>query len=175
MKLALIAFCLVVGLRAPIQAEYSSEAPKEGTYYPQGFGGPALPISPLSAAIGRNDVAEVQKLLDHGADPNQKMPDGTAPLHQAIYREDLRICRLLLEHGADPNVVIEPASGRYSNKWTPIFFAVHLQKPNFVQELLKHGAKADLRDATGKSLLQLALQTHNTEIITLIKSHLTRS
>lgn len=57
---------------------------------------------PLFAALLREDAAEVERLLQEGADPNAPAPDGSLPLPYAIMARSLGLTRSLLEHGADP-------------------------------------------------------------------------
>jgi ankyrin repeat protein len=68
---------------------------------------------PISAAAGRNDLALVRLLLEHGADPSA--PEHGAPrglaLWTAVHERRRDMVRLLLEHGADPNGMVE-SSGR---------------------------------------------------------------
>lgn len=141
-------------------------------YYPNGVNGPAIPIPPLYAAVGAGNFSRVKLLLESGADPNVVIPTGWAPIHQAIY-ENIEILRLLLEHGANPNLAVAPISG-YSNKWTPLFFAVSLRKAESVAELLKYGADWNRIDANGESIAQLALDTKDQRIIELIRQAATR-
>ncbi|KAJ7274605.1 ankyrin repeat-containing domain protein [Mycena rebaudengoi] len=42
-------------------------------------------------------------LLEKGADPNRRSPDGDNPLRIACWKRHREIVRLLIEHGADPN------------------------------------------------------------------------
>ena len=59
----------------------------------------------LLTAIKRGDLAEVERLLDRGANINAQNAtrDGWTPLHWACQRGCLHIARLLLEKGADVN------------------------------------------------------------------------
>jgi ankyrin repeat protein len=64
---------------------------------------------PISAAARRNDLAMVQLLLDHGADPS--LPEEGAPLGQAlwiaVYQRQPEMAKLLLKFGANPNTAPE--------------------------------------------------------------------
>ncbi len=56
----------------------------------------------LCYAAGRNDVTDVRRLLDAGADPNALGGlDETPPLHWAVWRGSAEAARLLVERGAD--------------------------------------------------------------------------
>ena len=55
----------------------------------------------------RNDVAAVQWLLDHGADPNARWSHWEAevtPLHLAASQGHADVVRLILAAGADPSI-----------------------------------------------------------------------
>jgi ankyrin repeat protein len=56
----------------------------------------------LCYAAGRNDVTEVRRLLDAGADPNALGGlDETPPLHWAVWRGNAEAARILVARGAD--------------------------------------------------------------------------
>jgi hypothetical protein len=57
---------------------------------------------PLMAAILREDAAEMEQLLEAGADPNAPTPDGSLPLLLAVSVRNPELTRRLLAHGADP-------------------------------------------------------------------------
>ncbi len=138
-------------------------------YYPNGPLGPALAIPPLYAAVGRGDVREVKLLVENGADPNKRIQTGWAPVHQAIYTTD-EILRLLLNHGADPNLPIGPDAKGYSNKCTPLYLAVYLRKREMVQTLLYFGADPVRVNSSGKSVIDVAHETKDSSIISLIEA-----
>src|SRR5262249_52790058 len=57
----------------------------------------------LFAAIRRNDTAAVELLLQSGADPNARDPEGATALMYASIHSAAPLMRLLLSNGADPN------------------------------------------------------------------------
>lgn len=58
-------------------------------------------ITPLNAAIKEQDIEEVRRLIDAGADINEVNAKGNAPLHFAAAYGTEGIVNLLLERGAD--------------------------------------------------------------------------
>jgi ankyrin repeat protein len=59
-------------------------------------------MTPLSCAIASPRGAQVAGLLlQHGADPNFRLSDGTTPLHTAVASGDPAMVSLLLAHSAD--------------------------------------------------------------------------
>jgi ankyrin repeat protein len=105
---------------------------------------------PFFAAIDfakySGDKSLVQLFIKQGANVNmvQKTKNGqldlSTPLLQAIWHGDLSMVQLLISSGADINkkIVIDHA-GKIR---TPLNFALDANKPEIVQYLLQHGAKA---------------------------------
>ena len=59
----------------------------------------------LAQAIAQIDTARIQEAVDHGADVNEKLPDGTPPLIKAVEMEDDSLVSLLLTLGAEVDQV----------------------------------------------------------------------
>ncbi len=62
--------------------------------------------TPLTIAASESELGIVTLLLNQGADPDLRRPDGWTPLMLAAFRGDAARVRLLLEHGADPTVTM---------------------------------------------------------------------
>ena len=107
-------------------------------------------VMEMDEAIMQHDKAKVEALLKSGSDPNKRNPSGNTPLLAAM-KCDVEIVRLLLDNGADPNM-----RTKSSNQWTPIFSAAYYGRDDLVSELLRHGAKVNIVDVTGKSPLWYA-------------------
>ena len=98
---------------------------------------PALPTPPLMRAVLYSDVAEVQRLLDEGADPDATNDAGATALMWSA-GDDAKT-RLLLEYGADPN--IQSDHGK-----TALFVAAGRRGgASVVKMLLDYGASASLK------------------------------
>jgi len=66
----------------------------------QGLGG-QLAAPPLHVAIAKGHIETVRVLLEYGADPNLKDPQGWTPLHWALHvASSITIVHMLLEGGA---------------------------------------------------------------------------
>src|SRR5580765_8750778 len=97
--------------------------------------GPPRAWSPLSEAVGRNDVAAMKALLEttprSADDPRELMM-------WAARNGAVDAIALLASRGVDVN---ERDAGR--NHWTPLQHAVHTQQPAAVRALLEWGANPD--------------------------------
>ncbi len=110
---------------------------------------------PLALAVerGNKDIAEF--LLNNGADPN-KSPEA---LIYAVKNERMDLVKLLLEKDADPNK--SPKA---------LIYAVQNGKMDLVKLLLEKGADPNVTDATGCSMLSIALKEGHAEIAKLFLS-----
>lgn len=90
----------------------------------------------------------VQKLLEAGPDRNVRQEDDQVPLHCAGLSEHGQVKRnivaLLCEGEAGPHIDAQDVDGR-----PPIFD--FLDDPICIQTLVKHGARVDLLDSSGRS------------------------
>ncbi|KAM3841033.1 protein phosphatase 1 regulatory subunit 16A isoform 1-T3 [Vipera latastei] len=87
----------------------------------------------LLEAASRNDVEEVQQLLQSGISPNLCNEDGLTALHQCCIDNYGRIVELLLEAGADANACD-------SELWTPLHAAATCGHLPLVGLLIERGA-----------------------------------
>ena len=62
--------------------------------------------TPLTCAITDASLKVIQLLLDHGAEPDLRRPDGWTPLMLGAFRGDLNILGALLAQGADATVTL---------------------------------------------------------------------
>ena len=106
--------------------------------------------SPLYHAVRAGSTQIVQRLLDHGADPNQ--PEHLAPhgraLHEAAAKNNIELVKMLLEAGANPNGDVD-SSGN----------VMHINKvknPNNYETvealLITHGARRASYDFSDEEL-----------------------
>ena len=117
-------------------------------------------LSPASSELieiaGNGDVAQVQQLLDAGADVNAQDGDGSTALVNAAWLSDIATVRLLLDRGAQVNA---PKGGM-----TPLMVALRgyskdadlEEKMATAKLLLEHGAHVQARDERGMTPLMWA-------------------
>ena len=116
----------------------------------------------LCAAVKKRDLKEVQKLLDKGADINDKTIDGDTVLHVACYEGFADLVNQLLEHFARPNARDE--SGR-----TPLHIAAARGHMELCKILVNHRAKIHERDDFGNTPLKEATVAGHKEIVKYLR------
>ncbi len=96
---------------------------------------------------------EYQELPEFQGTPlksvNQQGGFKSTPLHIAIYREKPDEVRIFLQAKADPN-----ASGEYGER--PLQVAVNCGNTEIVEQLLRAGARCELKDDKGMDAWQVA-------------------
>lgn len=107
-------------------------------------------MSPLEAigSICSDDRATrmAALLLDHGADPNYKEPNGNTALFEACDENRPMLVQILVEHGA--NVDAQNANGM-----TPLQVAAMYGRKAIAEVLINHGADVNARDPNGNTAL----------------------
>lgn len=114
-----------------------------------------------SAVYGRLEIA--QALLDAGANPNQSTIEGRSALMAAVHNRHISVVELLLQHGADTNQ-------QSNDGWSPLFYAAWNGDITLVEMLLTAGARQDLISTAGMSVVDIAQQRNNQQIIDLLNS-----
>jgi hypothetical protein len=114
------------------------------------------------ARVGR--LADVERLLAQGADPNTVDVDGEAPLHAAARWGHTAVVEALLLQGADPRI-----SALYG--MTPLHVAVEESQLGATRALLESGADANVRDMFGASPLHQAAAQGNQVLATLLLAY----
>jgi ankyrin repeat protein len=94
-------------------------------------------LTPLFFAARSGDVESAQVLIAAGADPNDRLPDGTSVLVFAAYCGRANVGALLLEKGADPD---DMGIG-----YSALHAAILKSDVQLVQALLAHGANPNIR------------------------------
>lgn len=121
----------------------------------------------LTIAASGGDLAVLELLLAHGADPNCPWAtDGSAPLyailHWAVQSDGIR---WLLEHGADPDPVFTPTGA------TPLHLAAMRWDVALVELLLARGADISRPRRDGRTPYALAQLNGNRAVADWLAAH----
>jgi hypothetical protein len=107
--------------------------------------------TPLIQAARAGDIAQLEKLLAEGANPDQRVGvNGWTPLMHAIHKGQKESVRVLVQHGADVNA-------KTQNRGTALIEAAGYGYADIVATLLKAGADPDVRDKDGYTALKRAI------------------
>jgi ankyrin repeat protein len=116
--------------------------------------------TPLTAAALRGHVEIVRYLLDEGARPGLRDPQGWSALELACLHGHLGTVSLLLAHGADAGAA-EPAWGM-----TPLMRASEYGHADIVALLLTHGCgDIDRQDTRGVTALHYACNNGDAGVV----------
>ena len=116
--------------------------------------------TPLMLAAITNQLDLAKKLIDRGADVNQK---GWTPLHYAATKGNIEIMRLLIENHA----YLDAES---PNGTTPLMMAAHYGTPMATKLLLEEGADPRIRNQLGINALEFARKANKPESAQYIES-----
>ncbi len=125
----------------------------------------------LKIATRRWDLARVQLLLEHDANPNGTDQMGHAALYHATNADvPLRIVdgravvELLLRYGADPKWASGPG------RCTPLHMTARRGHVGLAEALLDAGAEIEARDSKGETSLRRAVNCGHSAVVELLLS-----
>jgi hypothetical protein len=135
---------------------------------------PPQPVAPTPAArptsgglheaIARGDYATGLKLIEDGADINEKDPGaGASPLHYAVMKGKLPMIDLLISRGAD-------IGSRTKTGTTPLHTAVLYSRLAAAELLMDAGADVNAQSGSGATPLRLAEAAKNVPMAELLRS-----
>lgn len=116
-------------------------------------------------AAAKGNVKAIERLYNEGEDINEPDDMGISALICAVNFNQKESLLALLKSGADINAV----DNEFGN--TALHHAIEQGSLSFTRILLEKGADVSLQNKDGNTPLDLALKTHNQEMIDLIKSH----
>ena len=121
-------------------------------------------LTPLQLSALHGDVAEVNRLLSGGADPDEADRYGWSPLHFGVPLAGLEMVWVLLAAGADP-------AARGGGGATPLMLAASQSSVRVVSALLGAGADPNTRDEeSGSTPLHYAVEYQEENLLPVITS-----
>ncbi|EWZ86563.1 hypothetical protein FOWG_10125 [Fusarium oxysporum f. sp. lycopersici MN25] len=120
--------------------------------------------SALHWAFYYKQHSAIRLLIEHGANVNEKDPEGWTPLIQAICEKNEDLVWLLIKKGAQ--VDQKDAKG-----WLPLHYAIEFRSTGVVWLLILNGADVKLRHINIPSVLDLALQKAEYSFAWLLCQH----
>lgn len=131
-----------------------------------------LDIARFFHAVDSGDDEAVRRMVRAGVDVNARdqgwpksTTEGRTALVDVSWTEDNEMLETLLEVGADPNLGDEMQR-------VPLWAAIQRGDAVTVKRLLDRGARLDVVDWSGTSLLDRARQRENAEIIRLLEERM---
>ena len=103
-------------------------------------------------------AADVQTMLNSGADVHAKADDGWTPLHSAALLANAKVISIFVKAGADVNA-------KADNGWTPLHSAAWNEHAEVIPVLVKAGADVNAADSEGITPLDLGNATSNYPVI----------
>lgn len=124
------------------------------------------PPTPLLAALSRNQLADVQKLLASGADPNENRLAGFTPVFFPVLFQNAEMLRAMVARGADVKAV--DGAGSTTLMWAA---ANEAGSTVIIDELLRLGVDPNHKNKLGETALDWAQRRgHTAAMATLAKA-----
>jgi ankyrin repeat protein len=158
---------------------------------------PSFSEQALRKAAFEGQSVKVRSILDKGAKPDTRDPDGRTALMMAAFNGHTETIRLLLDRGAirdtrdamGRTALMYGAAGPYSQTvqlllergadlnirdkeegWTALMFAAAEGQSDVIQVLLSHGANMKVTDTDGDTALDFAEKNGHQEAAKILKT-----
>jgi hypothetical protein len=119
----------------------------------------------------KRQVAMIQLLLEAGADVHAHDKNGATPLHRAVRTRCVEAVKCLLEAGADPTMRNKPGSTAFhlavqnTGRGGSGADGAKAAQRTIIRTFLERGVSTELKDASGKSVLDWARSDWTREIL----------
>ena len=124
------------------------------------------PPTPLFRAVMGADAAEVKRLLDAGANPNEGQFIGASALLLTLRQTEFSLAKTLIDGGADVKAVDAAGS-------TALMWAAGSDTPDMalISDLIRRGVDVNGANKAGETALAWALRRGYTPVVELLKKH----
>lgn len=117
--------------------------------------------APLYTAAEQGDTAIVRRLLNEGADPNERNQNGWTALMIAAANQHPETVKMLLEQGASPNII--NLFGR-----SALMYAALYGNTILVEQLIQFGAEVDLNESGDPNALGRAASEGRLDVVEIL-------
>jgi ankyrin repeat protein len=129
-----------------------------------------LGLTPLMIAALTGKPKEMARLVKRRAEISLCNQKGLQSIHFAAQKGDFDCLKILVEEGADVNAqIINPIKKDESTLETPAHLAAQSGNYKCLNYLFSQGANMNLRDAAGRTPVEVALSSKNKPLEKLIK------
>lgn len=118
----------------------------------------------LVEAAERGHLAQVEALLDKGANVNAHDGSGYTVFRQAVFSGNTDLVKLFLDKGADANA-------KDSEGTTVLILAAHLGHADIARLLLDRGGDPNAKDDYGRTALMYAAWEKHSDVVKELKAH----
>ena len=151
----------VVGEKSDVRLLAAYDGPFIYKLLDNGARAPGKPSSALVEAVNRGDLAIVEALLAHGADPDAPQQTDLSALSRAVDSGRLDIVKTLLANGARPDKSPDAlVAAVISKQW------------EIIKILLANGARPDTPDKDNRTALEQAELSGHFAVIRLLENHI---
>jgi ankyrin repeat protein len=119
----------------------------------------------IYSSIFLSDVEQLRKLIHEGADIQTRDKTGYSYLHLAAGVGNPEMIEILIQAGLPVDLQLG------TKQSTPAHSAVRWGKLSSLQTLVKNGANLKIRDASGKTPADIALEENQTDILDYLRQH----
>jgi ankyrin repeat protein len=123
-------------------------------------GPPGAATTPLHLAAEKGYPDIVRLLLEKKATPNRKDAKGKTPLYYAIYNDHFHVIQELADNGVNVN--------QKTPEGTLLHLAAEKGHVGAASALIRKGAKLELKNASGKKPLDVAIKNRNRKVADLL-------
>gem|GEM_PF-844634 len=123
----------------------------------------------LIQACKANQIFQIQKYIQEGADVNAANAQGILPLYYAVRNANSQAVELLIDHGAKVDLYSAGEGAEFKDVTMPVLmWAASMKKNGMVSLLVSRGVSLEIGDSNSRHLDCLAVESNNTELLDLI-------
>ncbi|MEN6309775.1 MAG: ankyrin repeat domain-containing protein [Anaerohalosphaeraceae bacterium] len=123
----------------------------------------------LIQACKANQILQIQKYIQDGADVNAANAQGILPLYYAVRNANSQAVELLIDTGAKVDAFSAGEGAEFKDVTMPVLmWAASMKKNEMASLLISGGASVDIADSSRRHLLCIAVESNNTELLDML-------